>query len=119
MSFVTDTLTPIIIIAVGTIFSLLIIYILWKNVIKPLKKKFFKPKPTPEDVQWCYDAYQLGWDAPEIRKFCLKKGVSPKKTEEQIDLFERIKKELKGGLNGRQETQRNVNESIPEIQEKA
>lgn len=129
MAFVTNILTPIIkgvflVVFFGGWFIaagwLLMKYVLTKKLRFWIKFNIFK-KPYPEDeVEWCMNALDKGWDDPsEIRKFLLThSNFTLKKVEQILFIFSELKK-LKGGVtDGRSIRQSSGETQFPKIKEK-
>ena len=110
MSFVENFITPVFtgvtlgFMFLGVVFLLYKVYKkFYKNFKWTLKYKIFKRKYKEEDVKWCVNAINRGMRELDIKRFLMIKGISEKKVNETLYIYNKILKGMKGGdkKNGR------------------
>lgn len=122
MSFITQTLTPIIQVAFligvgGWILWLIYKFLKWffSNFWLFVKYKVFNKKVSEEWVEWCFKTKRLGWDKDQVRAYLLIKGVAEGEIREIMYIYNQIEKDQKGGEEDEQVGSSNKQDQIPEI----
>jgi len=106
MSIVTNVITPIIQMMVYVFMAGGIIYFCYRimknfipNLTLVMKYKIFRMKYKEKDVEWCMNAIKEGMSDIEIKKKLLINGNSNKRIREMIYILEKVKIEMKGGID--------------------
>jgi len=122
MSFVSDTLTPVItgVVVLGLIawFGYIIIWAVKRsggNVKLWIKYKIFRRKYDEDIVQWCLKANDLDMSDGDVRKKLTLHGHLPNKVDEIAYIYRKIRK-MKGGLIKDEQRIRESNlQTLPEV----
>lgn len=125
MSFVTDTLTPVIkgTVIVGIIvwFGYIAYWMINKsggNVGLWIKYKVLRRKYDERIVAWCLQANELDMTEGDVRKKLNLHGMSPDSVEETAYIYKKIRK-MKGGLIKDEQRIRESNlQTLPEVKGK-
>jgi len=123
MALITDIIVPIIkwIFLVGFIVWILflIIYGIMKILNKQrrlwIKYNLFKKDYNEQDVAWCIEALEKGFNEAQIRKHLLLKGTPENRMEEICFVFKGVKKQLQGGIKDGRSEESNAKIELPKI----
>lgn len=80
---------------------------IWRTNLKWFVKyqiPFIKQKYDPANVKWVLDAFESNIDYWGAKKFLMLKGVPMDRVNETMWIYDKISRELKGGLDGQRTT---------------
>lgn len=121
MTIVSDWIIPIITVVIGLGFASGL-YFLFKFLFELffgklglwIKYKIFRRDYDEEQVEFCVDVLEKGLEEEDVKRHLLINNIPLKKAEEIIFIFKQIKKEMKGGEDGKVKQSIRKN-SIPKI----